>query len=150
MNATKIWLAGLLCLAWGQAAAQLPKPLPLCGLAPGGEKHGALAQQARIFRGKLFCDLDSIPLRKAHTWILYLETPEGLPLEGASIEADGINYGAGRGFASPPAVLPYGNKGHYEVQSVLYSNPGVWTLRFHVIWEGKADVLSFEIEVPAG
>lgn len=149
MKGIHFWTTGLLLLACGQAAAQLPRPLPLCGLAPGGEKHGALAQQARIFRGKLFCNLDTIPLRKAHDWVLYVETPEGQPLEGAKIEADGINYSAGRGFSTPPAVQPYLDKGHYQVQSVVYSSPGVWTIRFHVVWEGKADVLSFEIEVPA-
>ncbi|TAE61196.1 MAG: hypothetical protein EAZ89_00780 [Bacteroidetes bacterium] len=129
--------------------AQSPQNIPLCGLGPGAEKHVAGVYQQRIFKGKLFCSLDAIPVGEKHNWILYLENEQGFPMMSeARIEADGINYPAGRGFSTPPAISRFIGNGHYFVDDVLFSVPGTWTLRFQVIYRDKVDVLSFEVVVP--
>lgn len=129
------------------AHAQGKREIPLCGLDPVAGAHTAMQFKPRIFRGKLFYDGPKAPVKQSHEWYLYLEDLSGLLMEDARIEADGVNYKAGRGFATPPSVTQYIGKGHYLIENVVFPVAGPWSMRFQVIWQNKVDVLAFEIIV---
>ncbi|MEM6802000.1 MAG: hypothetical protein AAF696_11395 [Bacteroidota bacterium] len=118
-----------------------------CGLDPiTGTKTAALKIPG-VYKGKFFYEEEKAPIQEEHSWLLYLEDGKGNKMEGAEIHVDGINYDAGRGFAKPPMVKEYLGNGHYLVEGIKFSVEGTWTMRFQVIYDGIADVLSFDIEV---
>lgn len=123
-------------------------PIFLCGLDPIEGTTTADGRQAYgIFKGKFFYEDEKPPVGETHSWLLYVESAEGEVLEGATIQGDGINYDAMRGFSKPPVISEYVGNGHYRVEGIHFQVGGVWTMRFQVIWEGKADVLSFFVEI---
>lgn len=127
--------------------AQTPKKFLVCGLDPiTGTKTAALKIPG-LYKGRFFYEKEKAPINEKHSWLLYLEDDKGKFMEGAQIHVDGINYDAGRGFASPPTITEYLGNGHYRVDGINFSVDGIWTMRFQVIFGGIADVLSFEIEV---
>jgi len=122
-------------------------PPPLCGLKPGEEKHHVIKDGPKLYRGKLFNKLEQIPIGQEHVWFLYLEDMDSQPLEYAKIQADGINYDAGRGVATPPSVSHHIGNGHYLVEKVKFSVAGTWTMVFQILKDGAIEIIPFEIEI---
>ena len=123
------------------------KYLPFCGLKPGEETISAHQNEDSAIIGELFNKLDKIPLQKPHYWFLYLEGPDGQPIENAKITADGVNFQLGRLLKSMPSVSTHIGLGHYLVRNVNYHLPGKWTMRFKVDYNDSLELLSFDIEV---
>lgn len=132
-------------IAFGQNINNIPPPL--CGIKPGEEKNHVVQQGPKLFRGKLFNNLENIPVGEEHRWFLYLEDMESRPLEFAQVAADGINYEAGRGFATPPTVSAHIGNGHYMVQKVKFGVAGTWKMIFQVIKDGEIEIIAFDVEV---
>ncbi len=128
-------------------SAQYAENIPICGLDPIDGTSTASLNLANKFKGKFFFQLEKVPLNENHSWLLYLENEDGEYMEGAKIQAMGINYDAGRGFATPPEVKRYVGNGHFAVDNMMFPVGGTWTMRFQVIWGDQADVLSFDINI---
>lgn len=130
-----------------QLAAVQNKSFIGCGLDPITGTKTASLQVPGVYKGKFFYEKEKAPVQEKHSWLLYLENGKGEIMEGAQIYVDGINEEAGRGFASPPTISEYLGNGHYRVDGIYFSQAGIWTMRFQVIWDGIADVLSYKVEI---
>ncbi len=77
---------------------------------------------------------ESEPLRQGelHTWLLTLTTPDGRPVESASIAVDGGMPRHGHGLPTSPRMTKYLGTGRYRIEGVKFNMGGWWELKFAV------------------
>ncbi len=80
-----------------------------------------------------------VPLNRIHTWVLHLETSDGVALEGAQISVDGGMPAHNHGLATAPAVTQYLGNGDYRVDGLRFHMQGAWELRVTVKQANTSD-----------
>ena len=90
---------------------------------------------------------ESEPLRQGplHAWILTVETPDGVPVDGAEIAIDGGMPQHGHGLPTSPAVTGSLGDGRYRIEGVRFNMGGWWELKFAIVADGRMDEVDFNI-----
>ncbi len=96
-----------------------------------------------LYRGTYTPALEPITIDKLHTWTLHLETPDGQPVEAATVTVDGDMPGHGHGLPTKPIVSQQAN-GDYLVEGMKFQMPGWWYVEFDVVDGGVEDKLRFD------
>ncbi|HET6566766.1 MAG TPA: FixH family protein [Rhodothermales bacterium] len=91
--------------------------------------------------------VDPIPLNQLHSWTLYLETPDGRPVEGATITVDGGMPEHGHGLPTKPQVTRSLGGGDYLVEGMKFQMPGWWVVQFKVTSPEGSDTVSFNLSL---
>ena len=69
---------------------------------------------------------------KLQSLVLTLRTPDGKPVEGATVAISGGMPAHGHGLPTSAEVTAYLGDGRYRVEGVKFSMTGLWELRFAV------------------
>lgn len=78
-----------------------------------------------------------------HSWILHVETVDGIPVENAEIRVDGDMPRHGHGLPTVPQVTKYLGDGDYLVEGMKFHMPGWWYAEFDITANGKTDKVTF-------
>lgn len=89
--------------------------------------------------------IDPIPTNKIHSWTLHLQTPDGKPVENATITLKGDMPQHGHGMPTQPEVSKYLGNGDYLVEGMKFQMTGWWVVDFDVNAGGKTDRVSFNL-----
>lgn len=90
-------------------------------------------------------DGDSIPINQMHQWTLHLETPDGQPIDNATVSVDGGMPQHGHGLPTEPQVTDNLGNGDYRVEGIKFQMPGWWEVKFAVEFDGQTDVITFNL-----
>ena len=93
-------------------------------------------------------NLDPVDINQIHSWTLYVETPEGQPVENAQITVDGGMPQHNHGFPTSPQVTQELGDGEYLVEGVKFSMSGWWEMSFTIDSDGQSDSITFNIVLP--
>lgn len=85
----------------------------------------------------------TLPVNTAHTWRLRVSTPEGAPVEGAEIEAEGYMPGHGHGMPVRPRVTDGKEPGTYFVEGMKFNMPDIWAVTFRIHAGSFRDTVTF-------
>ncbi len=88
--------------------------------------------------------LEPLTIDKLHSWTLHLETPDGKPVEDATITVHGDMPGHGHGLPTKPIVSQHRGNGDYLVEGMKFQMPGWWYVEFDVSTGGKQDTMRFD------
>ncbi len=97
-----------------------------------------------FYEGTYTPSLEPITIDKLHAWTLHLETPDGKPVENATIAVHGDMPGHGHGMPTKPIVSEHGGNGDYLVEGMKFQMPGWWFVEFEVSAGGKQDIVRFD------
>jgi len=73
-----------------------------------------------------------VPLNQMHSWVITLRTPEGVPMEGASIAVEGGMPEHDHGLATSPQVTTSLGEGRYLLEGVRFHMAGEWVLKLQI------------------
>jgi hypothetical protein len=88
-----------------------------------------------------------IPVNKLHTWTLHVETPDGQPIDNATIAVDGDMPQHGHGLPTRPQVSQNLGNGDYLVEGMKFQMGGWWVMDFDITVAGQTDRVSFNLMV---
>lgn len=74
-----------------------------------------------------------------------METPDGKPVENASITLNGGMPQHGHGLPTEPVVSQYLGNGDYLVEGMKFQMTGWWVVNFYVNAGGKSDQVTFNL-----
>lgn len=90
-------------------------------------------------------DLGSVPINQIQSWTLHVETPDGHPVENATISVDGDMLQHGHGLPTRPAVTGYLGNGDYKLEGIKFHMPGWWVMDFEIAADGQTDTVRFNL-----
>ncbi len=103
-----------------------------------------LSAQA-LYRGTIEPGADPIPINQLHTWTVHLETPDGQPVEDATMTVDGDMPQHGHGLPTQPLVTQYLGNGDYLVEGMKFQMTGWWYVEFVINQDGQQDTVRFDM-----
>ena len=103
------------------------------------------ASEHSIFTATIRPEVDPIPINTMHRWALHVATPDGRPVENATITLQGDMPQHGHGLPTKPEVSTYLGKGDYLVEGMKFQMTGWWVVDFDVNDGGKRDRVRFNL-----
>jgi len=87
------------------------------------------------------------PVRQGplHSWVATVTTPDGAPVEGATISVDGGMPQHGHGLPTAPAVTAALGQGRYRIEGVRFNMGGWWELKLAITAGGTTDAVTFNL-----
>lgn len=82
-----------------------------------------------------------------HNWTVELATPDGTPVEGASISIEGGMPQHGHGLPTSPRVTQSLGEGRYLIEGVKFNMPGWWTLTLRIDGPAGSDEATFNLSL---
>lgn len=101
--------------------------------------------EAGLYRASFTVSEPVIPINALHTWTLHVETPDGEPIEDASIAVDGDMPQHGHGLPTRPQVTQNLGNGDYLVEGMKFQMGGWWVMDFDITVDGQTDRVSFNL-----
>ena len=124
------------------SAETLPgAPTPVPNLQEG------VASEEGHFVGSWSSDPAVPPINMVHQWILHIATPDGQPVEGASITVGGDMPAHGHGMPTQPEVTADLGGGDYRVEGMAFQMGGYWIIDVTVTAGGETDLIRFGLEL---
>lgn len=80
-----------------------------------------------------------------HAWVVTLKTPDGKPVDDASITVDGGMPEHNHGLPTSPEMTEKLGEGRYRIEGVKFSMSGWWELRFDISSAAGADSVTFNL-----
>lgn len=105
------------------------------------------SSEAGIYRGTIRPAGDSIPKGKIQSWMLHLETANGVPVDSASVTVDGGMPQHGHGLPTKPQVTRALGNGDHFVEGIKFNMGGWWVVKFHVSAAAGNDTLVFNLSL---
>src|SRR3712207_3340885 len=98
-----------------------------------------------LFRGTYVSRADPIKINQIHSWMLHVETPDGVPVEDAEIRVDGDMPQHGHGLPTQPLVTQNLGNGDYLVEGMKFQMMGWWVVDFYITADGHSDMVRFNL-----
>jgi hypothetical protein len=98
-----------------------------------------------LFRASFSVEAGSVPVNKLHTWTLHVETPDGQPVDNATIRVDGDMPEHGHGMPTQPLVTGALGNGDYRVEGMKFQMGGWWVIDFDITANNQTDRVSFNL-----
>ncbi len=143
---TALLLAG--CGGKAQAPTAEKTDMGSMEMASGEKSPAALppvTSEQGLFVVQATSQLDPLAINQLHAWILHVETPDGQPVEGATITVDGGMPAHNHGLPTEPQVTEELGGGDYRLEGVKFSMPGLWELRITITANGKTDTAVLQL-----
>jgi hypothetical protein len=100
---------------------------------------------AGLYQASFSVSEPAIHINKLHTWTLHIETPNGQPIEEATIAVDGDMPQHGHGMPTRPQVTQNLGGGDYLVEGMKFQMGGWWVMDFDITVDGQTDRVSFNL-----
>jgi hypothetical protein len=130
--------AMLLFSAWLHASMQPPAELDL--------SRTRLSARG-VYRATITPEPDTIRVGRMHAWTLHLETPDGRPVDAATIAVKGGMPQHGHGLPTKPRVTQALGHGDHRVEGMKFNMRGWWTVTFAVDAAAGADSVTFNLDL---
>ena len=91
--------------------------------------------------------LKPIVINQIQTWVMYVQTDEGVCLKGAEITVVGGMPEHNHGLPTAPLVRPGANDCEYLVEGLRFHMAGRWELNFKIKAGDKTDVLMVSLDL---
>lgn len=88
---------------------------------------------------------EPVPINTLHRWTLHLETPDGRPIENATVTVDGDMPQHGHGMPTQPQVTEYLGNGDYLIEGMKFQMNGWWVVDFTIDNAGERDTVRFNL-----
>ena len=85
-----------------------------------------------------------VPINELHAWTIRVTTPDGEPVEDASITIDGDMPQHGHGLPTQPQATAYLGDGRYLIEGVKFQMTGWWFMQFDISDESRDDRVRFD------
>ncbi len=90
-------------------------------------------------------EAEPIKLGELHSWIVTVQTPDGMAVEDASFEVDGGMPDHNHGLPTSPKVTENLGDGRYRLEGVKFSMTGWWELSFDISAAPGSDSVTFNM-----
>lgn len=87
----------------------------------------------------------TVPVNQMHQWTLHVETPDGQPVENATITLDGDMPQHLHGLPTRPQVTEYLGNGDYLVEGLKFQMAGWWVMDFVITAQDQSDTVRFNM-----
>ena len=91
--------------------------------------------------------LKPIVINQIQTWVMYVQTDDGLCLKGAEITVVGGMPEHNHGLPTAPLVRPGANDCEYLVEGLRFHMAGRWELNFKIKSGDKTDTLTVSLDL---
>lgn len=98
-----------------------------------------------LFKVSYTASTGTIPVNQMHQWTLHVETANGQPVEGATINVDGDMPQHGHDLPTRPRVTKYLGNGDYLVDGMKFQMGGWWLMDFTITANGQTDAVHFNM-----
>ena len=105
----------------------------------------SLVSENGLFRVSYSIPDEPRPIKTMQSWILHVETPDGLPVENAQINVDGDMPQHGHGLPTRPQMTEYLGNGDYKVEGLKFHMQGWWIVEFDIAAQDKSDHVTFNL-----
>lgn len=105
----------------------------------------AKTSEARLYRVAIAPEKEPPRQGELHGWVLTLTTPDGKPVEGATIGIDGGMPRHGHGLPTSPQVTSSPGEGRYRIEGVKFNMGGWWELKFAISAAPGEDRVTFNL-----
>jgi hypothetical protein len=78
---------------------------------------------------------------------LHVETPDGQPVENASVLVEGGMPQHGHGLPTNPQVTEYLGNGDYLVEGMRFQMTGFWEVKFVINSGEQSDSITFNVDI---
>jgi len=99
----------------------------------------------QIFRVAYAPSISPPPINQLHTWTVRVTSPDGQPIEGATITIDGDMPQHGHGLPTRPRVTRSLGDGTYLVEGMKFQMGGWWVVDFAIDANGQSDTVRFNL-----
>jgi hypothetical protein len=89
--------------------------------------------------------LSPVTVGTMHGWVVRITTPDGTPVEKATILVDGGMPQHGHGLPTDPAVSAELGGGRYKVEGMKFNMPGWWVVKLSVDGPAGPDTVTFNL-----
>ncbi len=86
-------------------------------------------------------NLEPLTINQIHSWVLFVETSEGIPVADAELTVEGGMPEHDHGLPTRPRVTRYLGDGKYLLEGVRFHMPGAWEIQVAIEALGKQDVV---------
>ena len=100
-----------------------------------------------VYRGTITPQVDEISVGQMHRWKLHLETPDGRPVDAATIGVKGGMPQHGHGLPTKPRVTRALGGGDHLVDGMKFNMGGWWTVTFEVAAAAGRDSVTFNLKL---
>ena len=108
--------------------------------------EGVVSEEGH-FVGSWTSDPAVPPVNMVHQWVVHIETPDGEPVEGASITVGGDMPAHGHGMPTQPEVTADLRGGDYRIEGMAFQMGGYWIIDVTVTAGGETDLIRFGLEL---
>jgi hypothetical protein len=98
-----------------------------------------------MFKVSYTASTGTVPVNQLHQWTLHIETPDGQPVENATIAVDGDMPQHGHGLPTQPRITKNLGNGDYLVDGMKFQMGGWWVMDFNISANGQTDVVHFNM-----
>ena len=98
-----------------------------------------------LFEVSYTASTGSVPVNQMHQWTLHVQSPDGKPVEDATIKVDGDMPQHGHGLPTQPRVTKNLGHGDYLVDGMKFQMGGWWVMDFSVTTSGQTDAVHFNM-----
>lgn len=98
-----------------------------------------------LYRISYVAEVQPVPVNQMHSWVLRVETPDGAPVLGATIDVDGDMPQHAHGLPTRPQVTAELGNGEYRVEGIRFHMQGWWVIDFTIESEGRQDSVRFNL-----
>lgn len=98
-----------------------------------------------LYRVGIAPEVEPLSLGTMHSWVLTLTTPDGKPVEGATIKIGGGMPQHGHGLPTAPQATASMVPGRYRIDGVRFNMAGNWILEIEVSAAPGRDTVSFNV-----
>lgn len=103
--------------------------------------------EAGLYRATLTPGAEPVPVGPIHSWTLTVETPDGTPVDGATIAIEGGMPQHGHGLPTAPRVTRALGDGGYLIEGVKFNMGGWWTLTVRIDAAAGSDQVTFNLSL---
>jgi hypothetical protein len=121
-------------VAFARMMAPAPSNLDLSTQLPTAHQHFIVSYTSSV---------TPPPINQLHTWTVRVTTPDGQPVEGATITVDGDMPQHGHGLPTRPQVTRSLGDGRYLVEGMKFQMGGWWVADLTITAAGQTDTVRF-------
>ena len=90
-------------------------------------------------------EIPEIKQGEMHSWIFTVKTPDGKPVDDATITIGGGMPDHKHGLPTSPEMTDHLGDGRYRIEGIKFSMSGWWELRFDISAAAGADTVTFNL-----
>lgn len=106
-----------------------------------GQEDDSWLTRSGYYRISYTSRLQPIPINRIHTWVMHVESADGVPLDGATITVSGGMPLHDHGLPTDPRMTRSLGNGDYLLEGVRFHMQGEWELNVTIEVDGRRDTV---------